>query len=298
MTELVRSNYNLWGRDSERNTSKSNKTSHTTFPSPVKMERHLNLFLDLVSRVFLTLAIGRVAFHDAAPDNTDGRPHRSCYMASVVQTLFSLPSFQGAYYPSAADHWGKCTEPFPADCVICQMHKLADGLLSGRYSVPSSTREIPPLSHDSPTPVFQDGVRPIGFKTLIGKGHEEFSTMKQQDSEEFFTHLLKVLRRTLKRTEDTAGGVDPTQVFTFAMEQRLQCTSCNRVRYRNDELDTVSVVVPAIEESKDAEGKAIYRDVLLTDTLEILTGDEGLEYACPQCDKTVVAHKYAHPKWP
>lgn len=171
------------------------------------------------------------------------------------------------------------------------MHKIADGLLSGRYSVPSSTREIPPLSHDSPAPVFQDGLRPIGFKALIGKGHEEFSTMKQQDSEEFFTHLLKVLRRTLKQTQNTAGDLDPTRVFTFAMEQRLQCTSCNRVRYRNDELDVISVAVPALEDSKDAEGKVIYRDVSLVDTLDMLTGDEGLEYSCPQCKMTVVAHK-------
>lgn len=214
----------------------------------------------------------------------------SCYMASVVQTLFSLPSFQNTYYPSASEHWEKCTEPLPAECVPCQMHKLADGVLSGRYSIPSATREHPPLSHDSPTPVFQDGVRPMGFKALIGKGHEEFSTMKQQDSEEFFTHLLKVLRRTLQRAQD-AGELDPTKVFTFAMEQRLQCTSCHRVRYRNDELDVVSVAVPAIEESKDAEGKVAYRDVLLTDLLDILTGDEGLEYTCPQCDKAVVAHK-------
>lgn len=212
-------------------------------------------------------------------------------MASVVQTLFSLPSFQKFYYPSAADHWAECTESLPADCVACQMHKFADGLLSGRYSVPSSTREIPPLSHDSPTPVFQDGVRPVGFKALVGKGHEEFSTMKQQDSEEFFTHLLKVLRRTLKRFQDTTGGVDPTQVFTFAMEQRLQCTSCGRVRYRNDELDALSVAVPAIRENQDAEGKIIYKDVLLADCLDILTGDEGLEYTCPQCNKAVVAYK-------
>lgn len=211
-------------------------------------------------------------------------------MASVVQTLFSLPSFQKAYYPSASEHWEKCTEPLPADCVPCQMHKLADGLLSGRYSIPSATQEHPPLSHDSPTPVFQDGVRPVGFKALIGKGHEEFSTMKQQDSEEFFTHLLKVLRRTLKRVQE-AGELDPTKIFTFSMEQRLQCTSCHRVRYRNDELDVVSVVVPAIEESKDAEGKVVYRDTLLTDLLEILTGDERLEYSCLQCDRTVVAHK-------
>lgn len=275
------------GSDSERGTSKSNTTSNTIFLSPMKTGRLSNPSLDPVSQAFLTLGTGEATNCAIVFYNSNGRWYSSCYMASVVQTLFSLPSFQKVYYPSAAEHWAACTEPLPADCVVCQMHKLADGLLSGRYSVPSSTREIPPLSHDSPTPVFQDGVRPMGFKALIGKGHEEFSTMRQQDSEEFFTHLLKVLRRTLKRTQDTAGEVDPTKVFTFAMEQRLQCMSCNRVRYRNDELDAVSVAVPAIEESKDAEGNAIYKDVLLTDTLDILTGDEGLEYTCPQCNKTV-----------
>lgn len=131
----------------------------------------------------------------------------------------------------------------------------------------------------------------MGFKALIGKGHEEFSTMKQQDSEEFFTHLLKVLRRTLKRANDSTSELDPTKLFTFAMEQRLQCTSCHRVRYRNDELDTVGVVVPAIVERRDAEGKATYRDVLLTDILGVLTGDEGLEYACPHCNEKVIAYK-------
>ena len=81
----------------------------------------------------------------------------------------------------------------PADCVDCQLHKIADGLLSGRYSVPRAHPEegmiVPPKEGDV---VFQEGLKPAGFKALIGKGHEEFSTMRQQDSEEFLGHLLKV----------------------------------------------------------------------------------------------------------
>lgn len=85
------------------------------------------------------------------------------------------------------------------------MHKVADGLLSGRYSHPANyapSVESDALHHASPTPVFQRGVKPTGFKALIGKGHEEFSTMKQQDSEEFFTHLLTVLRRDIHKHKD------------------------------------------------------------------------------------------------
>jgi ubiquitin carboxyl-terminal hydrolase 5/13 len=75
-------------------------------------------------------------------------------MASVIQTLFSLPLFQIRYYgkgpsgtsfayvsPTAAAHWENCTQALPADCLECQMYKLADGLLSGRYSKPHSDHE-------------------------------------------------------------------------------------------------------------------------------------------------------------
>lgn len=215
-------------------------------------------------------------------------------MASVIQAVFSLPSFKQRYLPTCSKHWDSCQETLPADCIDCQMHKLADGLLSGRYSHPA-TNEIPvnPLAHDSPTPVFQEGVKPTGFKALVGKGHEEFSTMRQQDSEEFFTHLLKVLRRSLKKsTTPVPDGSDPTEVFAFGMEQRLECGDCKKVRYRVDGMDVVSVAVPAVEKSKDAEGKILYEDVLLWDCLGALLGVEALEYTCPSCAKKVIATKW------
>ena len=128
-------------------------------------------------------------------------------MASVLQTIFSLPTFETRYNKNAQNHGEVCTVPLPADCVECQMHKVADGLLSGRYSHPAQSSSgtaiaMDHLQHPSPTPVFQQGIKPIGFKTLIGKGHEEFSTMKQQDSEEFFTYLINVLRRDMQKYKD------------------------------------------------------------------------------------------------
>jgi ubiquitin carboxyl-terminal hydrolase 5/13 len=146
-------------------------------------------------------------------------------MASVLQALFALPAFQNYYYPSdtstapairPTEHWRTCAAPLPATCVDCQMLKLADGLLSGRYSHPRSSssraflsvhlhdshscraidsQQTNPLAHDSPTPVFQESIRPSTFKALVGRGHAEFATMRQQDAEEFLAHLLAVLRR-------------------------------------------------------------------------------------------------------
>jgi ubiquitin carboxyl-terminal hydrolase 5/13 len=88
------------------------------------------------------------------------------------------------------------------------MRKVADGLLSGRYSRPST--DALPYDDTGRTGasevVFQKGLRPTGFKALVGKGHAEFATMKQQDSEEFLTHLIEVLRRDAKKVRISGTG--------------------------------------------------------------------------------------------
>ncbi|KAG1797423.1 uncharacterized protein HD556DRAFT_1356550 [Suillus plorans] len=245
----------------------------------------------------------------------------SCYMASVIQTLFSLPLFQIRYYgkgpsgtespyvsPTAAAHWENCTQALPADCLECQMYKLADGLLSGRYSKPHSDHEQAPtdaLAHPTPehTP-WQAGLKPAGFKALVGKGHAEFSTMRQQDAEEFFSHLLTVLRRfNHSNTRGVSGQSEPTESFAFGLEQRLQCQSCHRVRYRVDTMDVLSLGVPAHEladgeadtgageqeagtigvPDESGPGKKRYRSVSLEQCLNLLlgqSGQEALEYQC------------------
>ncbi|KAH7890301.1 hypothetical protein F5I97DRAFT_1834387 [Phlebopus sp. FC_14] len=230
----------------------------------------------------------------------------SCYMASVLQTLFSLPAFQERYYgktPSqlapgyvfaeASTHWLTCSQPLPADCLECQMYKLADGLLSGRYSLPHT--EKPPadaLAHPAPehTP-WQAGLKPSGFKSLVGKGHAEFATMRQQDAEEFFGHFLTVLRRfNHKASQGAPGEHEPTEIFSFGLEQRLNCLSCQRVRYRVDNMDVLSLGVPAREVPAQEVGapesgpaKTTYRPVSLRECLNLLlgeTGQEALEYQC------------------
>ncbi|KAH0826369.1 hypothetical protein J3R83DRAFT_5331 [Lanmaoa asiatica] len=249
----------------------------------------------------------------------------SCYMASVLQTLFSLAAFQERYYrrPSsdlsqdhvsekASIHWTTCGQSLPADCLECQLFKLADGLLSGRYS--NSHDEQPPsdpLAHPAPehTP-WQTGLKPAGFKVLVGKGHAEFATMRQQDAEEFFGHLLTVLRRYNHQARGGAPGKrslvfeipstahrnvtgegEPTDIFSFGLEQRLECVGCHRVRYRVDNMDVLSLGVPAVE---NLEGEGASRPTYVPVPLEMCldlflgqTGQETLEYQCEAgCGKT------------
>ncbi|KAG1880072.1 hypothetical protein F4604DRAFT_1651500 [Suillus subluteus] len=253
----------------------------------------------------------------------------SCYMASVIQTLFSLPLFQIRYYgkrpcgtssayvsPTAAAHWENCTHALPADCLECQMYKLADGLLSGRYSKPHTDHEQAPtdaLAHPTPehTP-WQAGLKPAGFKALVGKGHAEFSTMRQQDAEEFFSHLLTVLRRFNHQNTRGVSESEPTEMFAFGLEQRLQCQSCHRVRYRVDTMDALSLGVPAHEladgeadtgaatvgtPDESGPGKKRYRSVSLEQCLNLFlgpSGQEALEYQCEGGCGKVNAVRYAH----
>ena len=57
----------------------------------------------------------------------------SCYLASVVQVLFSLPPFIEAYYQHAPQIVAAPPSDPTADMNV-QLAKLATGLLSGRYS--------------------------------------------------------------------------------------------------------------------------------------------------------------------
>lgn len=149
-------------------------------------------------------------------------------MASVLQTVFSLPAFQQRYNTIDLNHSLSCDEPLPADCVECQMHKVADGLLSGRYAHPANyvgSADHTPQSENS-SPVFQEGIKPTGFKALIGKGHEEFSTMRQQDSEEFLTYLLTVLRRDAHKHKGRAEPGTCNFIFVVLYRYSVLRSSC------------------------------------------------------------------------
>ncbi|WVQ93263.1 hypothetical protein IAU59_000329 [Kwoniella sp. CBS 9459] len=218
----------------------------------------------------------------------------SCYMASVMQALFSLPAFRSRYTSDLAfAHFQTCDNPLPASCLECQMLKLADGLVSGRYShralaPPPSTTDF---DASQEPPKFQEGIKPAQFKFLIGKGHEEFATMRQQDSEEFFQHLLTKLRAESKRQgrEDTA---EPTSITKFGMEQRLQCTGCQRVGIQVEPVDLASLPVDAVENGINEEGKKLYAQVELENCLKALCGEEEIpDYACETCGTKTKAIK-------
>lgn len=202
----------------------------------------------------------------------------SCYLASTVQCLFSLPQFQRRYLrveddlPLVQD---------PAQDLETQLRKIADGLLSGRYSRPDSDVVASEYSAEVP---YQRGLAPSMLKHLVGRGHAEFSTMRQQDAFEFLLHLFKLINRS----QHPATLDDPTNAFRFVMEQRLQCLACKRVRYSTDEQDNISVPLPVrkIVRNPDQPGQVDvgdYEPVTFKECLDNFTAEEVVELTCSAC---------------
>ncbi|KAI1177250.1 ubiquitin carboxyl-terminal hydrolase 14 [Nemania sp. FL0916] len=198
----------------------------------------------------------------------------SCYLASILQCLFDLPAFQARYHASDAD---LPTVPDPAQDLETQLRKIADGLLSGRYSKPEGGDVASEQSTDTP---HQKGLAPSMLKHLIGRGHEEFSTMRQQDSFELLQHLIKIITRS----HHPAPLTDPTQPFRFVTEQRLQCIDCKKVRYSSTEQDSILIDVPLekLPRRGDEEGDT-YQPVTLEQCLDRFTGLETVELTCSAC---------------
>ncbi|CAO0790253.1 unnamed protein product [Mucor circinelloides] len=198
----------------------------------------------------------------------------SCYMASILQSVFNIEQFQSRYNQQLADHALTCTTD-AANCWHCQLHKLADGLLSGRYSQPITNADGVQS---------QDGIAPGMFKALVGKNHQEFSTMRQQDAFEFFQYLCKTIQQKEHATKN-----DPTKAFDFMTEQRLQCGQCKKVRYQKDQTSCISVEVPA-RHKENAENE--YEPVDFTECLDAFVREEIVEgYQCPSCNEKTTAQR-------
>ncbi|EIE18246.1 ubiquitinyl hydrolase [Coccomyxa subellipsoidea C-169] len=141
----------------------------------------------------------------------------SCYMNSVLQVLWTLPSVQQRY-AAQAEAIFQSAPADPTTDVPTQVNSNG-----GAPAPPAVPRE------DS------NAVRPQAFKTLIGRGNAEFQSNRQQDAVEYFQHLLEVLSRAERSTGQRLGPAAPqptATAFGFQVEDRVQCSESGRVSYR------------------------------------------------------------------
>lgn len=138
----------------------------------------------------------------------------SCYLNSVMQVIFTIPDFVDRFVINADQYLSKFPLN-PTEDFNIQMSKLGTGLLSGKYTASPDIVENGEVSI----------VAPAMFKTLIGKGHPDFSTNTQQDAQEFFSHVINILNK------HSLNQKNPGDAFKFKVEDRLECGSSGKVKY-------------------------------------------------------------------
>lgn len=128
--------------------------------------------------------------------------------------------------------------------------KLGVGLLSGKYSQP------PPKG--SPPDADAPGISPLMFKTLVGRGHPDFSTKKQQDAQEFFLHVLNLVERNSRNKNN------PGECFKFQVEERVQCSTSEKVKYthRADTVLALNIPLEAATNKEEVYHHIFFRAVL------------------------------------
>lgn len=170
----------------------------------------------------------------------------SCYLNSVMQVMFNIPDFRKCYYGKCGEIFRNATLDAPKDFTV-QMAKLAYGLLSGDYSKPPEGKSKDSLEEVEELP----GIKPLMFKNLIGHGHPEFSTKKQQDAQEFFLHLINTIERNTRNQEN------PADSLKFQVEERIQCSSSGMVKYTSRTDYLISLPIP-LETATNKEELAAY----------------------------------------
>lgn len=170
----------------------------------------------------------------------------SCYMNSVLQLIFALPELKSRYFEAAETIFCTCNEN-PADDFSAQMAKLARAILSDRYKKTQDEEKDAALE-----------LRPSTFRTLVGKGHADFSTGQQQDAVEYFQYLLEIMTRNERVASGRIGplvnGGDeklaqlPTaSLFKFKFEDRVECLASHKVKYvpRDDSMLQLQIPLEA-----------------------------------------------------
>jgi len=154
----------------------------------------------------------------------------TCYLNSVMQVLKQVPAVCDRYFDKYEIFQSAPEDPvtdFPT-----QMSKLVNALVSDEYASPEAENAAV-------------AVCPRMFKQLVGKGHPEFSTGRQQDAVEYFQHLLDVMTRAERAASSRVSAGPPTAAqFTFEIEDKLTCVESGNVRYSTRKDNILSLGIP------------------------------------------------------
>lgn len=201
----------------------------------------------------------------------------SCYVNSCLQVMAAMPEFRARYLPHAAAIFSAMPARTAAEDVTAQMAKLAVALGTDKYVPAEARKGLPPIApgaSEEEAKAHREAaerlasiayVAPSMLRNLLGRGHDAFSTMQQQDAEEYWGHLLDRLQREEQRQRASGGpGCDALAgtgghlgaLFEFEEETRLQCMTSTTVRYTTGPARSIVLPIPEERATNKAEVEA------------------------------------------
>ena len=196
----------------------------------------------------------------------------TCYMNSVLQATFlAVPEIRDSMTsPSLLKDLVLSLNPSlqPSEDLFVQTVKLFDGVFNTtRYCL--SDTAISTMSTTSTVRPGSGGscgyVEPRFFRFLLGKGHSEFSSARQQDASEFFQHLLELYSRSYQAIASSSSGRKfilprllpcPRDLFCFSVEERLFCSQSKTTRYSSVKGETIlrlNIPLEAAENKREVD---------------------------------------------
>lgn len=133
--------------------------------------------------------------------------------------------------------------------LLCQTAKVSCALTSGAFANSEPIGEVTDSSSNDP----KYRIPPRMFKHIVGKDHVDFCTGQQQDAAQYLQYLLEKINRAehgsgdrLRNKSDASTAVPKTSdLFSYKTTSRLVCAQDNKVKYKDNQAETVlSLRVP------------------------------------------------------
>jgi ubiquitin carboxyl-terminal hydrolase 5/13 len=169
----------------------------------------------------------------------------TCYMNSCLQLLEAVPEWSGPFAQPELAKRLFLSAPSGAgikEDLLAQTARLFSSLADSRYAAPADAAAVVSAAVAATTPAAPAPAPggacgycvPRVMRTLLGKGHAEFSSARQQDAPEFLMWLFGLYERAAARAGKRAEGLPPTlhEWFTVTTETRLLCEQSGAVGYK------------------------------------------------------------------
>ncbi|CAI2296798.1 unnamed protein product [Caenorhabditis sp. 36 PRJEB53466] len=116
----------------------------------------------------------------------------TCYLNSVLQVLYRIDSFRARFAENATEIFSKTPIDRLRTDFNAQFAKVFSAMLSGNYASEEDKEH--------------NGIRPRQFKRTAAGNHPEFSTAKQQDTDEYIRHIIQKVS-TNNRDDDPTDAL-------------------------------------------------------------------------------------------